>query len=125
MGRINQFPIDSKTAQAGRLSQLRSLAAGFAGVLLVVSGLPAYAGTASAQFGVTVRVVKSCKVSLESLTAQLANAGATIDANCQDSTPVSSSSNGAARASGTVNLNYSIDEASGSGGAVKILTVNY
>jgi hypothetical protein len=125
MGRINQSPIDAKTPRAGRLPQLPLLATGCAGALLVLAGLPAYAGTASAQFGVTARVVKSCKVSGDALAAQSAIAGGTINVNCQDSASASGSSSGVARPSGMTNVNYSIDEVSGSGGAVKILTVNY
>ena len=125
MGRVNQSPIDSKTGRPGRLPQLPWLAAGFAGALLVLAGLPAYAGTASAQFGVTARVIKSCKVSGDALAAQSARAGETINVNCQNSAPASGSSNDASRPSGTTNVNYSIDEMSASGGAVKILTVNY
>jgi hypothetical protein len=125
MGRVNQSPIDSKTGRPGRLPQLPWLAAGFAGALLVLAGWPADAGTASAQFGVTARVVKSCKVSGDALAAQSASAGGTINVDCQDNAPASGSSNGAARPNGTTNVNYSLEEVPASGGAIRILTVNY
>ena len=125
MERVNQSVIETNTTRAWRLAQLPFFAASLAGALLMLAGMPAYAGTATAQFGVSARVVTSCKVSGDALAAQSVNAGGTININCQDSAPAPGSSNGAARPSATTNVNYSIDEVSGSGGAVKILTVNY
>jgi hypothetical protein len=84
-----------------------------------------YAGVASSQFRVTARVIKSCKVSTDALAAKAANAGGTINVDCQNNTPSAGDAAGATPPSATANVTYSVDEVSGSDGTLKIVTVNY
>jgi hypothetical protein len=98
--------------------------------LLFLGFAPSHAGSASAQFSVVARVIKSCKVSADAIASQAASANGTINVNCQNSAAPASSSGsangvGGAPASDTANVNYSIDEVTGSDGGLKIITVNF
>ena len=107
----------------------------FHGVILAVGfvmlgSAPVHAGSATGQFRVIVQVVKSCKVSTDQIASQAAGSNGTIKVNCQNSTAPASSSGradgvGGAHPSGTANVNYSLDEVPGSGGGLKIITVNF
>ena len=98
--------------------------------LLFLGFAPSHAGSAAAQFRVLVQVLKSCKVSADTIASQPAGANGTINLNCQNSAaPVNSSAGaigiGAALPGDTTNVNYSIDEVPGSNGGLKIITVNF
>ena len=124
MGRISQLPIDTTPARTRPVRQLFVAAMVSIGAI-VLAGLPVEAGSTSAQFRISARVIKSCKVSADALASKDANTGGTIKVNCQNSTPSAGSASGAALPSGTATVNYSVDEVPGSDGAVKIVTVNY
>jgi hypothetical protein len=102
----------------------------FAAVLLVPQGAPAQAGSANAQFQVSARVVRSCRVSTDSLTSQPARANATVKVNCGTGTaPVNSLSSGSGVGSGlpigSADVNYSVTEVTGPDGGFKVLTINF
>ena len=105
-------------------------AAQLASALLFLQSMPAEAGSAAAQFQVSVRVIKSCKVSTDSLAAQLASARAAITVNCGDGTaPANSTSTGSRVGSGLPSssaiVNYSVAEVTGTDGDLKMITVNF
>lgn len=98
--------------------------------LVFLGFAPSHAGSAAAQFGVLVQVLKSCKVSADAIASQAASPNGTINLNCQNSAaPVNSSAGangvGGALPGDTTNVNYSIDEVPGSNGGLKIITVNF
>lgn len=98
--------------------------------LLMLGCTPVHAGSATAQFGVSAQVVKSCKVSADALASQAASANGTINIRCQSSTtPESPSAKadgvGSAFPSGTANVNYTVVEVAGSAGGLKIVTVDF
>ena len=98
--------------------------------LLFLQSISAQAGSATAQFQVNVRVIKSCQVSADSLAAQAASARATITVNCGDGTaPANSLSGGSgvgnALPAGSANVNYSVSDVPGTDGDLKMITVNF
>ena len=98
--------------------------------LLLLGLTPVHAGSATAQFGVSAQVVKSCKVSADALALQAASAKGTINISCQSSiAPASPSASadgvGSALPSGTANVNYTVVEVAGSDGGLKIVTVDF
>ena len=98
--------------------------------LLMLGCIPVHAGSATAQFGVSAQVVKSCKVSTDALASQAASANGTINISCQSGiTPQSPSAKddgaGSAFPSGTANVNYTVLEVAGSAGGLKIVTVDF
>ncbi len=98
--------------------------------LLFLGFAPSHAGSAAAQFGVLVQVIKSCKVSADAIASQAASSNGTIKVNCQNSAAPASSSGGAngiggALPNGTANVNYSVDEVPGSDGGLRIINVNF
>jgi len=130
MSRITHLPIEKQPAWARRLPRRFSCAGILAIGLLLLGFAPSHAGSAAAQFRVFVQVIKSCKVSADTIASQSASANGTIKVNCQNSAAPASSSGGAngvsgALPSGTANVSYSVDEVAGSGGALKMVTVNF
>ena len=122
MSRVIHLPIERSPARARCFFHAVILA-----VVFVTFGFASvYAGSAAAEFRVSARVIKSCKVSADALAAQATKANGTSKVNCQNSAPTAgSAAAGSALSSGTANVNVSIDEVQGSDGALKIVTVNY
>jgi len=130
MSRVGHLLIETPPAQARRRLPGATNAVNLVIGFVMLGFAPLHAGSATAQFGVSAQVVNSCKVSADALALQAASANGTINVNCQNNTtPVNSSSGtegvGSARQSGTVNVNYSVVEAQGSEGSLKIITVNF
>jgi hypothetical protein len=77
------------------------------------------AGSVSAQFSVSVRVEKSCRVSAGSLASQATSTNQTANVSCgAASAPVTSPDSSA-------NVNYSVSEVSGTDGVSKVLSINF
>ena len=87
------------------------------------------AGSVSAQFSVSVRVEKSCRVAAGSLASQATSANQTVNVNCVTaSAPVTATDNSAVASSlstSSANVNYSVSEVSGTDGASKVLSINF
>jgi hypothetical protein len=104
------------------------------GLMFLVAGTvwlqPAPAGAASVTttFQVTARVVKSCKLSPESMVTQAASRNGTITVNCgtgAEPTNFQSGAMSAGTASPNANVNYGLSELPGTDGAVKIITIHF
>lgn len=98
--------------------------------LLVLWATSADAASATAQFQVGVRVIKSCHVSTDSLASQAASANATVKGNCGTGTaPAGSLRSGSGVGSGlpigSADVNYSVTEVAGTDGGFKLLTINF
>ena len=130
MSCTSHSPTEKSPAESRYLAQ-RLFCAGILAIGLLFFGFaPSHAGSASTQFGVVARVIKSCKVSADAIASQAASSNGTIKLNCRNSAAPASSSGsangvGGASASDTANVNYSVEEVAGSDGGLKILTVNF
>ncbi len=130
MSCITQLPIERQPVRA-RWRPRRFFHGVILAIGLVMLGFaPGHAGSASAQFRVIARVIKSCKVSADEVASQAAGANGTINVNCQNSNAPASSSGsasgfGGAIPDGTAKINYSVDDVPGSDGGLKIVTVNF
>jgi hypothetical protein len=87
------------------------------------------AGSVSAQFSVSVRVEKSCRVSSSSLASQATTTNQTANVNCGAvSVPVTSTDSAAAGSSLSTSsaiVNYSVSEVSETDGTIKLLSMNF
>jgi hypothetical protein len=119
------FNIASPTARSPQLPKQWIATVILAGGLVLLPCLPVGAGTVSSQLHVTARVIQSCRVTTDALMSQLGNGGGTTDINCQNNAPSAGSASGGALPSGTAGVTYSVETAPGSGGQVKIVTVNF
>jgi hypothetical protein len=130
MSRVTHSPTERPPARSRCLPRRFFCAVNLAIGLLLLGFAPGHAGSAAAQFRVIARVIKSCKVSSDAIASQSASSNGTIKVNCQNNAApagASGSANGveAALPSGTANVNYSVDEVPGSGGGLKMITVNF
>ena len=130
MNSFSHFPIDTASAQA-RNSLLRSLPAVILAIGHLMLGIaPLHAGSATAKLGVTARVIDSFTVSADAIASQAAGASGILEMNRQPGTAArslsdSTDSDGVTLPSRTANVSYSVEEVPGSGGALKIITINF
>lgn len=130
MSRISHLAIEKQPAWSRRLPRRFFHAVILAIGLVMLGFAPGYAGSATGQFRVIARVIKSCKVSADAIASQSASSNGTIKVNCLNS-PAPAGASGSANGvggtlpSGTANVNYSVDEVPGSDGGLKMITVNF
>lgn len=115
---------EEKIPRAGRVLGMVFLAAG----PIWFQQAPAGAAPATATFQVTARVVKSCKVTPQSLAAQSTTGNATITVDCGAGAETANSQSGGTTlgtASPSSNVNYGIIESPGTDGDLKIITIHF
>jgi hypothetical protein len=87
------------------------------------------AGSVSAQFSVSVRVEKSCRVSASSLASQATSTNQTANVNCGAAsasvTSTDSAAAGSSLSTSSAIVNYSVSEVSGTDGDSKVLSINF
>ena len=108
------IPQISLLAQLRRLSVFGAIALGF------IPNAAALAGSAAATIQVRARIVSSCRVSENSLQSTVNTTQGRF--NCPTNGASSTSSNAAAYGE---SANYTVSDAPGTNGAVKILTLNF
>jgi hypothetical protein len=119
-----QSTSEEKLHRAGRILGLMLLAAGF----VWFQQAPAGAASATATFQVTARVVKSCKVTPQSLATQSSTGSETITIDCGSGAEPANSQNGGkstGTASSSTNVNYGVSELPGTHGELKFVTIHF
>jgi hypothetical protein len=108
------IPQISLLAQLHRVSVFGTIALG------LILNAPALAGSVSATIQTRVRIVSSCRVSVNSLQSPVNTTQGRF--NCPTNGASSTSSTAAAYGE---SANYTVSDAPGTNGAVKILTLNF